>query len=153
MKNTYYYETQIGKIAISEDGSGITNIDLITEKPINLEDLRETSLIKKAAGQLQEYFDGKRKVFELPLNPSGTEFQNKVWEALKTIPYGERWSYKQVAESIGKPNAARAVGMANNKNPIMIVIPCHRVVGAKGDLVGYAGGLHIKEMLLKLEER
>jgi methylated-DNA-[protein]-cysteine S-methyltransferase len=153
MKNTYFYETLIGTVAISEDGSEITNIDLITEKPMNLEDLRETSLIKEAAGQLQEYFDGKRKVFDLPLNPSGTEFQNKVWEALKTIPYGERWSYKQVAESIGKPTAARAVGMANNKNPIMIVIPCHRVVGAKGDLVGYAGGLHIKEMLLKLEER
>jgi methylated-DNA-[protein]-cysteine S-methyltransferase len=153
MRSTYYYETIIGTLAISDDGTGITNIDLVSEKAVKLEESKETPLLKMAAAQLQEYFEGKRKVFDLPLNPRGTEFQKKVWDALKTIPYGERWSYKQVAESIGKPTAARAVGMANNKNPLMIVVPCHRVVGANGDLVGYAGGLHIKEMLLKLEER
>ena len=93
-----------------------------------------------------------RKIFTLPLAPVGTEFQQHVWKILQTIPYGETWSYKQVAVAIGNPKASRAVGMANNKNPLAIFIPCHRVIGSNGKLVGYAGGLNIKEHLLALEQ-
>ena len=115
--------------------------------------ISETPLLTEAAKQLLEYFSGNRTSFDLPLAPSGTEFQQKVWQALQTIPYGETWSYKKVAEAIGNPKASRAVGMANNKNPIAIMIPCHRVIGANGKLVGYAGGLDIKSTLLELETR
>lgn len=155
MKNIYYYQTSIGELGIAEDGVSITEIFISNnekQEPCDTIEIKETPLLKKAAEQLSEYFAGKRKEFELPLNPNGTEFQKKVWDMLKTIPYGERWSYKQVAEAIGNPKACRAVGMANNKNPIMIVVPCHRVVGSNGKLVGYAGGLDIKEKLLYLEE-
>ena len=95
--------------------------------------------------------DGKRKSFDLPLKPEGTEFQKKVWNALLDIPYGETRSYKDIAVAIGNPKACRAVGMANNRNPISIIIPCHRVIGANGSLVGYGGGLPIKIELLNLE--
>lgn len=155
MKNIYYYQTSIGELGIAEDGVSITEIFISNnekQESCDTIEIKETPLLKKAAVQLSEYFAGKRTEFELPLNPNGTEFQKKVWNMLKTIPYGERWSYKQVAEAIGNPKACRAVGMANNKNPIMIVVPCHRVVGSNGKLVGYAGGLDIKEKLLYLEE-
>jgi len=99
-------------------------------------------LIKNASEQLYEYFEGKRREFNLPLKLSGTDFQNKVWKALCEIPYGETRSYKQIAERVENPGGSRAVGGANNKNPIMIVVPCHRVVGSNGNLVGYASGLH-----------
>lgn len=108
-------------------------------------------LLKKAVKQLDEYFAGKRKKFDLPLSMKGTEFQQKVWEALRAIPYGETRSYGDIAKAIGKPKAARAVGMANNRNPVSIIVPCHRVIGANGSLVGYGGGLKAKEFLLKLE--
>ncbi|MBU3160256.1 methylated-DNA--[protein]-cysteine S-methyltransferase [Clostridium frigoris] len=114
--------------------------------------INETVLLKGANRQLQEYFSGKRKVFDLPLAPSGTEFQQKVWHALREIPYGKTNSYKDIAKNIGNIKAARAVGMANNKNPILIFIPCHRVIGSNGKLVGYAGGLDVKEKLLNIEK-
>ena len=101
--------------------------------------------------QLNEYFVGQRQVFDLPLDFEGTEFQQKVWQALLTIPFGETRSYKQIAEQIGNVKAVRAVGAANGKNPISIIAPCHRVVGANGKLVGFAGGLENKDVLLKLE--
>lgn len=101
--------------------------------------------------QLQEYFFGKRKTFDLPLAIEGTEFQIKVWKALSEIPYGTTCSYKDIAIKIGNCKASRAVGMANNKNPIPIIVPCHRVIGASGKLVGYAGGLNIKQKLLNVE--
>ena len=101
--------------------------------------------------QLNEYFEGQRQVFDLPLDFEGTEFQQKVWQALLTIPFGETRSYKQIAEQIGNVKAVRAVGAANGKNPISIIAPCHRVVGANGKLVGFAGGLENKDVLLKLE--
>ena len=101
--------------------------------------------------QLSEYFEGQRKIFDLPLNFEGTEFQQKVWQALLTIPFGETRSYKDIAEQIGNVKAVRAVGAANGKNPISIIAPCHRVVGANGKLVGFAGGLENKDVLLKLE--
>lgn len=112
----------------------------------------ETILIKETAKQLNEYFKGKRKEFDLPLNIEGTPFQIKVWQALQKIPYGQTRSYKEIAEAINSPKAYRAVGMANNRNRIMIVIPCHRVIGSNNNLVGYAGGLNMKEMLLSLEK-
>ncbi|OAL76193.1 glycosyltransferase [Acinetobacter sp. SFB] len=102
--------------------------------------------------QLTEYFAGKRQQFDLPLDFAGTEFQQKVWQALLTIPFGETRSYRDVAEQIGNVKAVRAVGAANGKNPISIIAPCHRVVGANGKLVGFAGGLDNKEILLKLEK-
>jgi len=112
---------------------------------------KETALIKKAAKQLSEYFSGKRKEFDLPLSFTGTDFQKKVWSALLTIPYGETRSYGQIAAQIGNPKASRAVGMANNRNPISILCPCHRVIGADGSLTGYGGGLEAKKFLLELE--
>ena len=105
----------------------------------------------KAKTELTEYFAGQRKSFDLPLEPKGTAFQQSVWRALCEIPYGETVSYGQIAERIGNKKACRAVGMANNRNPIAIIIPCHRVIGAGGKLTGYAGGLDKKEFLLELE--
>ena len=102
--------------------------------------------------QLNEYFEGQRQVFDLPLDFEGTEFQQKVWQALLTIPFGETRSYKQIAEQLGNVKAVRAVGAANGKNPISIITPCHRVVGANGKLVGFAGGLENKDVLLQLEQ-
>ena len=108
-------------------------------------------LCREVEKQLNEYFSGSRKVFDLPLDPAGTEFQQKVWDALQAIPYGARRTYGEIAAAVGNPKASRAVGMANNRNPIMIIIPCHRVVGADGALTGYAGGLEMKQALLELE--
>jgi len=109
-------------------------------------------LTDKTASELKEYFSGRRKSFDIPLAPQGTQFQRNVWDALCQIPYGETRTYKEIAKAIGKPNASRAVGMANNKNSILLLIPCHRVIGSNGSLVGYAGGIDIKEKLLQLEQ-
>ena len=108
-------------------------------------------VLELAARQLAEYFAGERRVFTVPLSPAGTPFQKRVWEALPSIPYGETSTYGAVAQRIGNPNACRAVGMANNRNPLPIIIPCHRVVGRDGSLTGYAGGLDRKQFLLDLE--
>lgn len=108
-------------------------------------------LLTETRKQLQEYFDGKRKEFNLPILLRGTKFQKKVWQELCTIPYGETRSYKELAELVGNPKAVRAVDGANNKNPIMIIVPCHRVIGADGSLVGFGGGLEVKKFLLELE--
>lgn len=110
-------------------------------------------LLRQAACELEEYFAGTRREFTVALAPAGTPFQQAVWQALQTIPYGQTRSYKQIAEQIGRPTACRAVGMANNRNPIAIVIPCHRVVGHGGALVGYAAGLETKSRLLALEQK
>jgi len=154
MENRYIFTTRLGDIKISESNDFITKIQFIKEhieqKAIAF--VKVSPLIMQAVTQLEEYLSGARKQFDLPLNPIGTEFQKSVWKILQMIPYGEHWSYKQVAIALSKPTAARAVGMANNKNPIPIIIPCHRVIGANGKLVGYAGGLAIKEKLLKLEQ-
>lgn len=152
MINTFLYETKIGKVGIRDNGHCITELYFIKDSDTDLLTIKETPLIKEAARQLQEYFDGYRKDFDLPLDPKGTLFQKNVWKALETIPYGETRSYKQIAEKVGSPKGYRAVGMANNKNPISIIIPCHRVIGANGKMVGYGGGLGIKEYLLNLEK-
>ena len=111
----------------------------------------ENSIVKDTKNQLDEYFNNKRQVFNLPINPIGTDFQKKVWAELLKIPYGQTASYREIAVKIGNPKASRAVGSANNKNPIAIIIPCHRVIGANKKLTGYAGGLDKKQMLLDLE--
>lgn len=151
MKSIFFYQTTIGKIGIMDDGKAITNVFFQEENVPQDVIVKETSLIKEAGQQLKDYLASKRRSFTLPLAPKGTEFQQKVWKALQDIPCGEIRSYGEVAKRIGQPKAARAVGMANNKNPILILIPCHRVVGANGKLVGYAAGLDVKEHLLKLE--
>lgn len=117
----------------------------------NIVENTRTAIMDKAFLEIKEYLEGKRKTFDVPLAPKGTAFQQKVWNALRTIPYGETRSYSEIAEMIGNPKACRAVGMANNKNPIIIMIPCHRVIGKNGSLVGYACGLEKKEYLLNLE--
>lgn len=150
MKYLYKYETIIGPLFILESNGSIVGIK---NREHGWEALyKETSLIKEAFRQLSEYLSGDRQYFDLPIHTKGTDFQEKVWNALKQIPYGETRSYKEIAAAIGNPKAIRAVGMANNRNPIMIVIPCHRVIGANGQLVGYGGGLDVKEKLLTLEK-
>ncbi len=156
MKNIFFYETAIGIIGIAETDNKITDVGFVDDiNNIQTGDVQinETPIINEAGRQLKQYLRGERKYFNLPLLPVGTKFQKDVWEILQTIPYGTTWSYKQVAERIGSPNAARAVGMANNRNPIAIFIPCHRVIGSDGKLVGYGGGLHIKTYLLDLEKQ
>lgn len=111
----------------------------------------DTAVLRQCEEELTAYFAGKLRTFTVPLGPVGTPFQLSVWEALRQIPYGETRTYGEIAASIGKPRACRAVGMANNRNPISILIPCHRVIGAGGALVGYGGGLEVKKFLLKLE--
>ena len=149
----YIYNTIIGNIAIFCKNDFIVSIKFIGKNfdSSNIE-FKETKLIKDTYKQLSEYFLGKRKFFIVPLKQNGTDFQNKVWNALKKIPYGETRSYKDIAIEIGNPKACRAVGMANNKNKIPVIIPCHRVIGINNKLVGYAGGLHIKMKLLELEK-
>lgn len=151
MVYSFTYETNIGLITISESNSNICRLEfgLSTNTDAHIQ---ETPLLIEANKQLNEYFSASRKTFSLPLNPSGTDFQKKVWKTLLTIPYGESRSYKDIALLIENPKAYRAIGMANNKNPISIFIPCHRVIGANGKLVGYGGGLAIKKYLLELEQ-
>ena len=151
MKHAYFYETAIGRVGIAEADGAVTNVFFgNTVVPADYTEL-ETPLLHQAGLQLAEYLDGKRLDFDLPLSPEGTEFERRVWQALRAIPYGETRTYGQLAASIGKPSASRAVGRANSRNPLSIFIPCHRVIGAGGKLVGYAGGLDLKTRLLKLE--
>ena len=153
MKYVYYYETLIGRIGIAEEEGYITDV-ILPSYPFEEECIEaETPLLKKAAEQLYTYLAGERQVFDLPLKPYGTPFRKRVWDALCQIPYGETRSYKDIARAIGNEKACRAVGGANNKNPISIFIPCHRVIGADGKLVGYGGGIDIKIKLLELEKR
>lgn len=151
MKNLWFYKTKIGVMGIAEDGPGITDV-FLGKRPADPDmNLAETPLLRQAAAEIEEYLDGRRKEFQVPIHLAGTAFQKKVWEALRRIPYGETRSYQEIAESVGNPKACRAVGMANHKNPIMILVPCHRVIGKNGNLTGYAGGLEIKRFLLELE--
>jgi methylated-DNA-[protein]-cysteine S-methyltransferase len=114
-------------------------------------DARECDVIRLAAHQLREYFDGERRDFELPLAPRGTAFQLSVWRTLAAIPYGHTISYAQLAQRVGRPSAVRAVGAANGRNPLPLVLPCHRVIGSDGSLTGFGGGLPTKEFLLRME--
>lgn len=150
MKYIKQIYTKLGNIAIIEEDNKIIAIEInkkIEEEMVQ----KETPLLKETEKQLLEYLEGRRKTFDVPLNPKGTKFMKQVWTALQEIPYGEVRTYGQIAQTVGKPKAARAVGMANHRNPIPIIIPCHRVIGSNGKLVGYALGMDMKEFLLKLE--
>lgn len=160
MKFFDYYKSPLGNMVIMEEDNTIIRLSLCTQEPEFLESSYSpdpmshatTTLIENAKSQLTDYFQGTQQIFDLPLNPSGTPFQKKVWQALCQIPYGQTRSYKEIALAIDNPKGCRAVGMANNHNPIMLIIPCHRVIGSNGTLVGYAGGLDIKKWLLEHEK-
>ncbi|MBP1737752.1 MAG: cysteine methyltransferase [Deltaproteobacteria bacterium] len=144
-----YYLSPIGPLEVSGTSEGIVSVTFVKTRLPNDRNLPEC--VKEGIRQLEEYFKGARKNFSLKLLLQGTPFQKLVWQRLKKIPYGKLASYGEVARAIGKPNAYRAVGNANNKNPIAIIIPCHRVIGSDGTLVGYGGGLWRKEWLLDHE--
>ena len=146
----WMFETPLGQIAVGEEERALVRLWL-PNQPLPRLMPHKTPLLELAEGQILEYLNGQRQVFDLPLSPVGTEFQQKVWMALLDIPYGETESYGALAERVGCPGGARAVGLANRNNPLPILIPCHRVVGAKGQLTGYAGGVELKQALLALE--
>ena len=148
----FFFESDVGRIGITEKDGRITNVYIANDELPQDTQLCETPLLKEAAKQLKDYFAGELKEFSLPLEPSGTTFMKQVWSALCEIPYGKTASYKDIAVKVGAPKAARAVGLANNRNPIPIFIPCHRVIGANGSLTGYRGGLEMKKKLLDLEK-
>ena len=152
-----YFETGvIGPLTLVADEKGLRHIAFHTSRhPVRIKDDWEqnSSFFTEVKTQLRAYFDGKLKTFKLPLAPMGTDFQKRVWQTLQRIPYGAVTSYQWVAEKIGNPKAVRAVGGANGKNPLAIVVPCHRVIGRDGSLTGFGAGLDIKARLIKLEKR
>ena len=153
--HTTLIDSPVGPLFLAASNEGLHAIEFRDNKhPVKRNaNWREgdNAVLRKAHKQLDEYFAGKRHTFDLPLSPAGTEFQVKVWTTLASIPYGETISYAQLATRIGKPSAMRAVGAANGRNPLPIVLPCHRVIGADGALTGFGGGLPTKQFLLKLE--
>lgn len=149
-----YLDTPIGELLLAGEDDALSMIGFpkgSMRRDPEADWIYNEKPLKKARQQLQEYFAGTRKDFDLPLNINGTEFQVSVLEALRDIPYGETVSYGEIARRIGRPKAVRAVGAANGRNPIPIVVPCHRVIGSSGDLTGFGGGLDTKEALLRLE--
>lgn len=163
-KYNFIYNSPIGKLLIIHSIKEIIGIKFISSEKdvdkinvisydiIDSSNLEKFPIVKETIKQLDEYFLGKREVFSLPLKLIGTDFQISVWNELQRIPFGETKTYKEIAENINNPKACRAVGLANNKNPIPIIVPCHRVIGSNGKLVGFAGGLGVKEKLLELEK-
>jgi methylated-DNA-[protein]-cysteine S-methyltransferase len=151
MRNLYvkYVESPIGIIEIAGTGDAITDLNFVDKK--QKADLPSNTVIDEAAGQLREYFNGDREEFTVPLDLEGTEFQKTVWRALLTVGYGRKVSYKYISEAVGNPKAVRAVGAANGKNPVSIIVPCHRIIGSDGSLTGYGGGIWRKEWLLRHE--
>lgn len=151
-----YMHTPVGQLKLVAHETALVAVLWQNENPkrVRLAELVEQPdhpILSAAQQQLSEYFAGARQQFDLPLDFEGTSFQKQVWQALLAIPYGETRSYKQIAEQLGNPKAVRAVGAANGKNPISIIAPCHRVIGSSGKLVGFAGGLDNKKVLLNLE--
>lgn len=149
--SSLYITSPLGYLTLQEQDNQMTGLHF-GRLPLPPDTMQTTPLLERAAHELSEYFAGQRQVFDLPLNPQGTPFMKKVWRALCEIPYGATVSYRDIAVEIGCPLGCRAVGLANNHNPIAIIIPCHRVIGKNGKLVGYGGGLPIKEKLLELEQ-
>lgn len=147
---TAVYHSPLGDMELDYEEDAVTALKMAEKKAVGK---APEGLALAVFQELDEYFQGKRKTFDIPLRTHGTAFQEKVWAALRAIPYGEVRSYKEVAEAIGHPKAYRAVGMANNANPLFIIIPCHRVIGADGSLTGYGGGLPMKKALLSLEKK
>ena len=150
--NALEMKSPIGTLTLVADGDALVGVYMETYEPPPAE-RRSTPVLERAAKQLREYFAGERETFELELKPHGTEFQRAVWNALIEIPFGKTVSYAQIAKRIGRPKAVRAVGAANGSNPISLIIPCHRVIGANGSLTGYGGGLPRKQWLLAHENR
>jgi methylated-DNA-[protein]-cysteine S-methyltransferase len=140
-------DTPIGTLWLSRDDDGLSRVDFHAEPGARSED----PLLAEAEAQLAAYFAGERSRFELPLSPRGTDFQRSVWSAVGAIPYGATTTYAALAASLGRPSACRAVGAANGRNPLPVIVPCHRVIGASGALTGYGGGLDVKRALLDLE--
>ena len=149
--NYQYLDTPIGRLRLVSRDQVLVGIEFEGRQGAAAGEEKSDPALAACAAQLEEYFAGKRRTFNLPLAPEGTVFQRIVWRALETIPFGELRSYREVAEAIGKPTAVRAVGAANGRNPLPIVVPCHRVVGSDGSLTGFAGGVEIKRRLLELE--
>jgi methylated-DNA-[protein]-cysteine S-methyltransferase len=150
-------KSPVGKLKLVATETALVALLWENHKPsrVKLPDMisdAKNSVLLKTEQQLKEYFAGKRKIFDLPMAPMGTDFQKSVWRALSKIPFGFTKSYAEVAKSIGRPKASRAVGAANGKNPISIIVPCHRVIGTNGKLTGFAGGLEAKSTLLNLEK-
>ena len=147
------HESPVGPLTLMSDGAALTHCEFENPRyPFAVAPRGEDKVIARARKQLDAYFAGKLRTFDLPLAPQGTPFQQRVWAALLKIPYGATRSYGQQALAIGSPKAVRAVGLANGRNPIAIIIPCHRVIGANGGLTGYGGGMARKRLLLDLEQ-
>lgn len=155
MINHYcYYKSPTGTLTLQANAQGLLGVWFETQKTQaeNLGKLdKNQPILRRTIEQLEEYFAGEREHFTVPIALSGTEFQQQVWSALVTIPFGKTWCYQELANAIGNPKAVRAVGLANSKNPISIIIPCHRVIGKNGKLTGYAGGVERKQALLEHE--
>ena len=150
-----HIDSPVGPLLLASDNDGLRLIEFHAPRYAMQRDADwregDNAVLRITRAQLDEYFAGKRRDFDLPLAPRGTDFQRNVWQTLATIPYGATISYAQLATRVGKPTAMRAVGAANGRNPLPIVLPCHRVIGADGSLTGFGGGLPTKEFLLKLE--
>ncbi|MEZ9672021.1 methylated-DNA--[protein]-cysteine S-methyltransferase [Vibrio lentus] len=151
-----YYESPLGTVTLQANDEGLLGLwfEIYTTKPEEL-GVRDDGfpIFELVADQLNRYFSGEVIQFSVPIAAKGTPFQQSVWQALTTIPYGETWSYAQLADAIGNPKAVRAVGLANGKNPVSVIVPCHRVIGKNGKLTGYAGGVDRKQLLLAIEGR
>jgi methylated-DNA-[protein]-cysteine S-methyltransferase len=152
-QQTTYYKTPIGIAKIVGDKNGIQSVSVLDEDAISLEllNIKTPKCLQECTNQLEEYFNGKRDSFNLTVNPKGTSFQKKVWKALLNIPYGKTKNYLEQSKALGDVKAIRAVASANGKNPLWIIIPCHRVIGSDGSLTGYAGGIWRKKWLLAHE--
>jgi len=177
MKNIFFYRTEFGILGIAEENQKLTNVffqneidelrnlsadekyvaELYGNKDIAIDgeicSIQETKILREASYQLEQYLAGRLKSFELPLAPQGTDFMKNIWQCLMEIPYGQTRTYKEIARASGNSKASRAVGMANNRNPLPFFIPCHRVIGSNGKLIGYRGGLNIKIKLLEIEKK
>lgn len=146
------FNTILGNMTAIEENDALIALEIGKNSYEELAIKKDTVLLKETEKEMQEYLNGKRKIFELPLQPKGTVFQQKVWKQLQKVPYGQLVTYKDIAIKIGNPKAARAIGMANHNNPIPIIVPCHRVIGQNQKLIGYALGLKMKEFLINLEK-
>lgn len=155
-RNYFTYKTQLGPVTLADNGNAITHLligDAATDFPNSADGHHnETPLIRQAHQQLEAYLSGTLQTFDLPIAPAGTDFQQRVWEALRQIPFGSTQSYADIAKNIGSPSASRAVGTACGRNPILIITPCHRVIGKSGKLTGFAAGLDVKTTLLQIEK-
>ncbi|WP_020574258.1 methylated-DNA--[protein]-cysteine S-methyltransferase [Actinopolymorpha alba] len=152
-QHTCTIDSPVGPLELVAVDGALTEIHFAGTAPATQGDLDSDPVLREAVDQLTAYFGGVRTEFDLPLDGRGSEFQKRVWQALTEVPYGETWSYAQLARHIGSPTASRAVGAANGQNPLPVVVPCHRVVGTNGTLVGYGGGLDRKRVLLELEAK